>query len=330
MKKTIKNISCDFLFFSRLLDLCLVRKSRGGNPIIILAYHSFAKKPFIRIENDCSVVHAIDDFHKEIRWLKKYFDVISLGDAVNKMKSGENIPRPSIVITIDDGFKDNYDVLFPLVVQEKIPVAIFLTTGYIDTDHGPWFYALEEFLLRTPLTSFCFQGQEYDIGSFSKKRDAFQRILIKIKDMSPEGKGQSMNQLRETFRDVPLTGRAMLTWDECREMLKSGLVTFGAHTCSHSILSKLPLAEARKEIADSKNIIEKNLSVKCEHFAFPNGRRQDFNQELLEFCREIGFVSICTCEYGSNKNHQDIFNLKRVWPSTPLSVFACNMIRALK
>jgi hypothetical protein len=90
----------------------------------------------------------------------------------------------------------------------------------------------------------------------------------------------------------------------------------------------MPEDEAKREISESKRIIEENLGVPVRHFAYPNGRPQDFNGKLRSFCKEIGFESISTCDFGNNKTAEDVWALKRVGSYVPLSLFAVNLVRS--
>jgi peptidoglycan/xylan/chitin deacetylase (PgdA/CDA1 family) len=121
--------------------------------------------------------------------------------------------------------------------------------------------------------------------------------------------------------------RPMLNWDEVKEMHDGG-VLFGAHTCTHPILSRMPLEEARLEIAESKRMIEEQLGLPVKHFAFPNGRNVDFSEELRSFCKQIGFETIATCNDGVNDETVSPYALKRMGVEGPLSVFAVQIAKA--
>ena len=80
--------------------------------------------------------------------------------------------------------------------------------------------------------------------------------------------------------------RVMLNWDEVRKMARNG-ITIGSHSHTHPILSRMPIQKAKEEILESKKIIEENLSIKVKHFAFPNGKQDDFNEELRTIVRRL-------------------------------------------
>ena len=69
-------------------------------------------------------------------------------------------------------------------------------------------------------------------------------------------------------------------WNQLKEMVSSGLVEVGAHTVNHKILTQLPKAEILTELLDAKKIIEERISGTCNHFAYPNGKKEDFNSPI--------------------------------------------------
>jgi len=118
----------------------------------------------------------------------------------------------------------------------------------------------------------------------------------------------------------------MLNWQQIREMSNYG-ISFQPHTMTHPILSKVPLDKAKEEIRLSKEFIESNLSREVKHFAFPNGRKEDFSEELKQYCREIGFSSVSTAVYGNNATGADTYALKRLSPGKNMPIFAVDLIR---
>ena len=100
------------------------------------------------------------------------------------------------------------------------------------------------------------------------------------------------------------------------------------HKTTRNALKKVRESEDKKEIVESVREIEKQLGVKVKHFAFPNGRPRDFNDELKKYCQEIGLMTVGTCDYGHNKSKEDNFELKRIGSELPLGLFALNLVRA--
>ena len=110
----------------------------------------------------------------------------------------------------------------------------------------------------------------------------------------------------------------MLSWDEIRVMSWHN-ISFGAHTVTHPILTRMPLAEAAEEIITSKKTIEKQLQTPIKLFAYPNGSCDDFNDSIKKVLRDAGFLCAVTTIWGTNIVHTDPFELKRIgiWDLDP-------------
>ena len=101
--------------------------------------------------------------------------------------------------------------------------------------------------------------------------------------------------------------RKLLSWNQIR--LMQGLIKFGAHTVNHVPLPELDQKKARKEISDSKAVIEENLGAEVQHFAYPYGL---FDERIVKLVKESGFESACSTRSGFNNRNIGIFQLRRI------------------
>lgn len=104
-----------------------------------------------------------------------------------------------------------------------------------------------------------------------------------------------------------LEGRAMLSWDEIREMDRGGIV-FGAHTCTHPDLTRVPLERAETEVRDSKVIIEEALGHQIESFAYPYGRHNPRIRDIVS----RHYACACSDELGQVQARSDPHALERI------------------
>ena len=107
----------------------------GTMPVAILFYHRVADDD----PNPWTI--SCDGFQKQINWLQKNFDIVSLEEAQNRIRSGRNT-RPTVCITFDDGYADNSTFALPMLIRRKIPVTYFVTT-YHTTEGQPFAHDVE-------------------------------------------------------------------------------------------------------------------------------------------------------------------------------------------
>jgi len=71
-------------------------------------------------------------FEQHLRYLKASHHIpVSLSEVEAYLLSGKALPDNAVVITLDDGFEDNYTQAFPLLQQYGIPATIFLASGVV-------------------------------------------------------------------------------------------------------------------------------------------------------------------------------------------------------
>ena len=103
-------------------------------------------------------------------------------------------------------------------------------------------------------------------------------------------------------------GRAM-TGDEVRKIAYDGLVTIGAHTVTHPVLTDIDAAACQLEIAESKLACEALVGGPVTSFAYPFG---DFDNKTREAVRTAGFTAGCVMQNNPALRTSDVLALPRV------------------
>ena len=116
------------------------------------------------------------------------------------------------------------------------------------------------------------------------------------------------SQERRHFRYRESTGRVHLDWSEVRELSREPGITIGSHTCTHPFLSRLDYADAAREIADSRWIIESELGAPVDLFCYPSG---DMGCREETLAREAGYRAAVTVAPGLNRPGQSPYALRR-------------------
>lgn len=105
-----------------------------------------------------------------------------------------------------------------------------------------------------------------------------------------------------------------MDWEELKEVAENN-ISIGAHTVRHRILSNLSVAELEKEIVDSKNEIEQRIGKKVISFAYPNGKKRDYDLgKCVPILEKNGFKLAVSTIGGFNdiKVTDNCFDLHRM------------------
>ena len=77
-------------------------------------------------------------FRAQLAYLTKHYHIIPLRTLVDALTNDTSIPERSVVLTFDDGFRDNYDIAFPILQEFKAPATIFVVTDALSDGRLPW------------------------------------------------------------------------------------------------------------------------------------------------------------------------------------------------
>jgi peptidoglycan/xylan/chitin deacetylase (PgdA/CDA1 family) len=289
-----------------------IRKRRFQS-IQILAYHR------INSQKD-EYFSAIDipRFENQVAYLVEKFRIVPAKEGVQRLLEGD-LPPNCVIVTFDDGYRDNFTNAFPILKKYNVDATFFLATGCLNGSDVLWHdqvcCAIRK-TIRTTLDLSDFNGKKYVLSSDRLREQAIHSVLWDLREIPNERRkiwGRIVLErlgILETSMDPP-KNPLMLNWHEARSLREGGM-TFGAHTVTHPILSQTTIEEAKQEIENSKLAIETHLQLQVESFAYPSGRKADFNEKIKELVKESGFACAFSMIYGSNEFGVDPFALRRI------------------
>ena len=250
-------------------------------------------------------------------WLKGWFNMLSLDDAVARIKTG-TLPARAACITFDDGYADNHKVALPILQRHGLTATFFVATGFLDGGRM-WNDTVIESVRLTPLsmlqlgdplgTSFA----NVLVSSIEEKSAAIQAIINQLKYKPVAERAALTEEIAQLSQVRPLTD-LMMTSAQVRALRHAGMQV-GAHTVSHPILATLDRSAAHAEIAESKKALERLLGERVGLFAYPNGKPQvDYNSESVDIVRGLGFDAAVSTRWAVSNADTDIFQIPRFTP----------------
>ena len=281
-----KIVFSNLIFYSGLiLFIKKIGSYKGG--VKILTFHRINDDSFDPVEMNIKV----GIFEKLIGYLKEKYTIISLQNAIELIDSGESIPKSAIILTFDDGYRDNYLNAFPILKKYRVPATIFLTVGAIDTGGILWWDSIGEAFKRTD-------------KAYEDKLKTAREVILSAKYLGKDEREALVKSMGEKL-GVDLTDNtdsvSMLSWEDIKNMSNNG-ISFGSHGMSHSILTTLSPEDAKFEIAESKKIIKEKTGLDVKIFSYPNGSEKDFNEDIIQMLRNNRYIAACSLMRGVNNN----------------------------
>ncbi len=280
--------------------------------LLVLAYHSVLPEAEF---DPLGTVVSLKTFNKQIDWLAAKFPVISLNEAINQCKTSIAKSTTQVALTFDDGYRDNYEIVYPILKRKGLPATYFIVTDYIGKDMPLWYNQLFELLYKNKHLRTIVVADKVIHRNIMQPRLYFIfSVMERIKSLGSLERQRIIDSLEESVDKRPVLrhpDNRCMDWEQVKEMSKNGF-EIGSHSLTHTSLSRLPFEEARQEIIKSKQAIEENLKKTCRHFAFPFGSKNDFNQELINCVKEAGFMSCLLNVHGYNHIEKGSLCFKRI------------------
>ena len=270
----------------------LIRAGRGlwARSLTVVNYHRIDdpyRKDFDSFKPNVSA--APQDFDRQMKYLAKWFHVVSLKDIVAWLDGQKELPPYAALITFDDGYLDNYTSAFPILRKYDFPALIFLTTGHIGTD-APFYWDMAAYCFaHTRSDHLTFPDGRAEHWSNQSELDQASKTWIEFMKTLPQVEKQRYVENLPVLLDVSIPAgyfqKLMMNWDRVREMHKDR-IEFGAHTVHHPILTRISLQQVREEVVESKTRIEKEIGESVIGFAYPNGQASDLDRQIEKIVAE--------------------------------------------
>ncbi len=239
-----------------------------------------------------------------VYFLEKNYHLVGLQELISS-SGNSNGQKATCHITVDDGDKTFYNVIYPVLKKRKIPATIFVSPYLVINRLNFWFQEIASFDKRKLLKVIkeIMNIDESDIKNYSLF-DVFKCLTI-----------EQISEIINTYRvryhhgKVPFQN---MNLNELKEVEHSGLICIGAHTLRHPILANEEMHVAKNEILRSITDLEDLLGHEIISFAYPNGvPALDFGQREMEILKDCGCKYSFSTESGNFNSGSDLLSIRR-------------------
>ncbi len=276
----------------------------------ILMYHSvacLADASWIAPRNRMSP----ERFEVQMRFLARHRHVLSIANLVDMIQHSRPIPPRAVLLTFDDGYRDNLDIVAPILQRYHLPAVLYICTGYVSRGENQWADVLYSAIRRRRSDRFVFEnGPPYDLGDPGSREAAYEAVARRLLSADCAERDALLKRAVSQLQPDEHPPRQTLTWDAVRRLAAQypGFA-LGVHTSDHVDLSSLTVEEALAEIGRSVDEFEAELGRCPGHFSFPYSRAVP---QLLRQLRGLGFRSAMTWEGAESGPNHNPFDLRRL------------------
>jgi len=320
MKRKIKRI---LLFMAGIFGILHLLRYINRNKIVIFMLHGIVEDKeysWETIRKQCS----LGRFENVLKVLRRYFEFISMEDAV-QMLSGKVPLRPyCAVLTFDDGYRNNYELALPVLEKYNIPAIYFISTGNIDSQKPHWFDMMD-YVIQHNSRSIKMEvgGKIYTFENDDNERLAkeFRRFLFDCNNSQGEDDIELISKIYAIIKKWEIkegknvkeilngdSRTAMMSWKHVGILSSKG-IEIGSHTVDHCRLGTIAKDEIYRQLEKSKMDIEKHLGKACKYLSYPNG---SYNEKVIDIAKVCGYSASVTTKSGLNGISEDTFRLNRI------------------
>jgi peptidoglycan/xylan/chitin deacetylase (PgdA/CDA1 family) len=296
---------------------------RNRGRILILSLHSVVDVKATSWQ-PLRTPFSIDLLSRQLEIISRHYTWLTMDDAVDMLAGKKPVTPNGVVLTFDDGYRNNMTVALPVVEKHGIKPVFYVATGLLNNRKPYWFerldYAIQQLTEPTQIriggTSFRFVPGEREMmrqnyaalrkAAKSRLRDDrefyafFDSVSLRLENAS--GKSLAAIQAGDPCSET-------LSDEDLRDLASSGRATIGSHTVDHIRLDTVDEVQCAEQLAVSRRYLEEVTGVACRHFCYPNG---NWNPKVAEAVAAAGYISAVTTQEGFNAVGDNPYALKRL------------------
>jgi peptidoglycan/xylan/chitin deacetylase (PgdA/CDA1 family) len=270
--------------------------------LIVLTYHRIAdpaRNPFY----DPVISATPESFRTQLKWLTRHIRLLNCAEVITQVESSSRWRETAVLLTFDDGYRDNFDVALPILREFKAPALFLIPTAFLNSPALPWWDHIAYVFKQTKIRQFTLRQK-------AGPDDASPPLEINLEIMPPSAAImtvvraflhgtitderwflEQLCQLAEVELDAhQITRGLLMSWDQVQSLASLGAhFAIGAHSHSHRNLATLDENSQRDELTQSKQILEQRLKREISVLAYPYGWPGTYSTLTKVLTAEAGY-----------------------------------------
>jgi len=238
---------------------------------MILLYHLVFPDATPKDAWNAGLVLRFTDFKRQLLWLKRHFQFVSLDDYLDGLAQDPKFIRTHFSLTFDDGYRQVFDLISPFLIEENIPATFFVTTSQLEDGHMLWFAYFNALCSEKVYESIEIDGKTYPLTGSKLRLTAWQKLV----DLARQSRNPTVFA-RFFVGKYPLPDDVAKKYEgishaQIVSIGKSDLFEVGGHTHSHPYLDQLPVEEQLSQIQRNKMTLQQISGKSVSYFAYTGG-----------------------------------------------------------
>lgn len=303
----------------------------SGKNCILPFYHTVSSNKLPHIHN-LYQYRSIEQFKEDIKFLCTNFTPVTVDELYEITLQNKKPKKPVFHLTFDDGLREIYTHVAPILTEAKVPATIFLNSAFVD--NKTLFFRYKVSLIIDKINHSEKRQSLRKVAELLQSKSIQKTILIQILLSLNYYQVETIDAVAhllsidyDTFLKEQLP---YLTTNQITELKNSGF-TFGAHSIDHPLFSDITEKEQKRQVTTCFEALDNIIETDQHYFAFPfsdNGVSTDYLNWLH---KQQG----CRLSFGTAgvKDDTSLFNLQRIpmekWNQSAKSIVKTELVAYL-
>ncbi|GEM_PF-450019 len=267
-----------------------------------------------------------ENFERHLIYFKRHFNTVSFSEMFELYQEDATPDRPTLALTFDDGYLNNYQHALPLLEQYEIPATFFISTFALEKNGAIVWQDVIDILRESKkekglqVAGLDFRPRNGDLFHLYERQSG-QKLIEYIDKLENEARIRLIDEIKTqySFEDIVRKGQInywkLMTKPQLQALSASPWAEVGSHSHQHLKLDEIAPELARRELAYAKQLLTETIQKEVSGLAFPNGR---YNQEVKDMSKALGYRHLAAINYllAEDKNDPDILPRENVSGTT--------------
>lgn len=237
--------------------------------------------PFYHMVSDVHVPHVsnlyrfrtIAEFTADVEFFARHFEPVTLNDIVDALNGTRTLSRCCFHLTFDDGFREMYDIVAPILQRAGVPATFFLATAFLDggglAHYNQLSVLLDQMQSLHSRSSAARARLESILPAPRSGRAALQDRMLSIGYAQKSLVHSLAEALDFDLKQYICETRPHLSSEQIATLLNRGF-SIGSHSHDHPLYTDLSLSQQLTQTRMSMELLETRFGVSPKAFAFPH------------------------------------------------------------
>ena len=258
------------IFYNACSLLPMSLFNSGGPAGLLLPYHHTVSNVELPHISHLYGYKNVQQFSQDLDFLLKHYTPVSVTEIATAVSNKKSLPKNSFLLTFDDGFREVFDIIAPVLENKGVPAIFFINPAFIDNKE--LFYRCKISILIGELEKHKASFTEIFASALQLPGAPVERLMDALKKIN-QNNATVLDEIARgidyRFDDFLNRQQPFLTQAQLLSLHQRGF-TIGAHSMDHPYYHLLPVAEQVNQTILSCRYVKELLGTRECHFSFPH------------------------------------------------------------